>query len=43
MRDRPVDPSALVDGKTRGDIDAEAVIERWEEIEERGHAIPEGE
>jgi hypothetical protein len=43
MRDRPVDPSALVDDETPGDIDADAVTERWEEIEERGHPIPENE
>jgi len=40
MSDRPVDPSALVDGETCGDINAEEVIERWQEISERGHPIP---
>jgi len=39
MRDRPVDPSALVDADTSDDFDAEAVIERWEEIADRGHPI----
>lgn len=43
MRDRPVDPSALVDGETPDDFDADAVIERWDEIEERGHPIPDHE
>lgn len=42
MRDRPVDPSALVDGETRGDIDADEVVRRWKEIKECGHPIPEG-
>jgi len=41
MRDRPVDPSALVDDETPGNFDADVVIERWKEIEERGHPIPE--
>ena len=43
MRDRPVDPSALVDGETTDGFDPEAVIKRLKEIEERGHPIPEGE
>lgn len=43
MRDRPVDPSALVDDETADDFDPEEVIERWQEIEERGHPIPEKE
>jgi len=42
MRDRPVDPSALVDDDTPDGFDAEAVIERWKQIERRGHPIPEG-
>jgi len=41
MRDRPADPSALVDGETPDGFDPEAVIKRWKEIEERGHPIPE--
>jgi len=43
MRDRPVDPSALVDDETPDGFDPEAVIERWHEIEDRGHPIPESE
>lgn len=29
----------IPDGETPGDLDAEEVIERWEEIEERGHPL----
>lgn len=36
------DPSFPADVDTPGGFDAEAVIERWKEIEERGHAIPDG-
>jgi hypothetical protein len=43
MTERPVDPSALVDDDTPDDFDPEAVINRWKEIEERGHPIPESE
>jgi len=43
MTVRPVDPSALVDDDTPDNFDAETVIKRWKEIEERGHLIPESE
>lgn len=39
MRDRPIDPSALVDGDTPGDFDAEKAIERWDEIRDHGHPL----
>lgn len=37
------DPSFPADVDTPGGFDAEVVIERWKEIEERGRAIPDGE
>jgi hypothetical protein len=39
MRDRPADPSIPVNADTPSDFNAQAVVERWEEIQEQGHPL----